>query len=168
MFNKETRTWELGMAVNDVYPEENKLSLYVIKARKKTKSGNIVKDRYKKLPNFIPPELMRELIEFIHYNDLKGSDIVFRGGHCPSLRTFQRDFTKFREEAGILKDNITIHSLRHYIVSFLRMEKDMPYETIAERFTKHRSLDVMKKHYAHIDIEKQKDKIMGDLEVLES
>jgi len=168
VFNKDSREWEIGMSVNDVYPEDNRLSLYIIKAKKKTKSGNIIRDRYKKMPNFIPPDLMVELVGFINKHDLKGKDVVFRGSHVPCIRTFQRDFIDFRKEAGILKDNITIHSLRHYVVSFLRMEKDMPYETIAERFTKHKSIDIMRKHYAHIDVEKQKDKIMKNLEFMES
>ena len=41
---------------------------------------------------------------------------------------------------------------------------NMPYETISERFTKHRSIDVMKRSYTHLEVEKLKDKIMKDLD----
>jgi len=162
----KNNNWDLGMTANDIYPDDNKIMLFVIKV-KRTSKGKPIQYKYDKQPNFIPPDLMDELMSFVKENNLQPSDYVFRGNHVPSYRTFQRDFTKFRDLAGTKRHNITIHSLRHYLVTLLRVEMNMPYEAIAERFTKHRSIDVMKRSYTHLEIEKQKDEIMKDLKHIE-
>lgn len=166
VLDPDTKEWMLGMKVSDVYPEENKLLLYIIKPKRKKKSGEINKQRYKKQTNFIPSDVMGELVAFIKENNLGMDDTMFRGKHTPTYRTYQRDFTKCKNMAHISRENVTIHSLRHYFVTLMRMKFNMPYEDIAERYTHHKNLNVLKDFYSHVDMEKLKPQIMEDMKKL--
>jgi len=83
-----------------------------------------------------------------------------------SKRSVQRDFKKIIEDLKIkvpYGQNLSLHSFRHFVVTFNREEKDMPYDNIAERFTKHRSLETMRRSYSHVDLMKKKDAILKDI-----
>lgn len=147
--------WNLGMQVNDFDANDNSVLLYVIK--KKT---------YKKEKNYLDKDTVKLLSEFIEKNKLKYDSFMFRGKHFPSYRTIERHFKeyyntawkKYLKQKGMMKKNITVHSIRHWVVTSLR-KKGKSYDDISRFFTR-QTVGVMQKTYDHLMIEDKKEDVI--------
>jgi len=142
----------LSLRAKDVYPDKNALWLPIFKLKKLEYDWNFIGDK-----------TMKDLVSYMKEKGIEGEDKVFSGR---SKRSVQRDFKKIIRSLGIRVPHgktLSLHSFRHFVVTFNRQEKDMPYDNIAERFTKHRSLETMKRTYSHVDLMKKKDSILKDI-----
>lgn len=148
--------WKLGAQVSDFDSKDSSILLYVVKRRK-----------YVKEKNYLDKETVKMIKEFIEKNRLQSNDYMFRGDHFPHRRTIQRHFKKYYdsvwimnlEPGGIAKKELTVHCLRHWLVTTLRRQ-GKSYEDISKMFTKHKSVTVMQNTYDHLMVEERKDEAM--------
>jgi len=118
---KKSGEWMYGVKFSDV-DEKNKY-LYTMVLKKK--------QRIKK-PAKLTEELIRQIKDFKLTYKLKDDDYIFRNNKVArSYTECQIMFKQYAKKAGITKKNLSIHSLRHYVITHLR-KKGWSYEDIAK------------------------------------